>query len=184
MLSFMRRVAITLPFGLVTAIVTHLVRFGDDHEFGGEANEAIVTLATVGALTIALVLLHRFLVAGTTTPTGTLARARIARLLPHSALVFAVAAFTYYGIESLEGHGIELGFATIVLAAVAALVAAGLRLSCALLATFVARAVCALVALLAAQPRPQLALAVARRPLHVEPERVARRFGRAPPPGR
>jgi len=184
MLAMLRRIAFALPFGLVTAIVTHLIRFGDDHDFGGDAHAAIVTLAVVGAVTLAFALLHGFLVAGTTTPTGTLARARIARLLPHPALVFGLAALTYYSIESLEGNGIEIGFATIMLAIVASVVAWGLRAFCALLATFVAEAVRALVALLAAQPRPQLALAVARRPIHRERDYVARRFGRAPPVGR
>jgi len=182
MVSFLRRIAFALPFGLVTAILSHLVRFGDDHDFGGDANGAIVSLAVVGAVTIALAMLHGFLVAGTTTPTGTLARARIARLLPHPALVFAVAATVYYTIESLEGNGIEIGFATILLALIGTLVAYALRGLCALLATFVAQAVRALVELLA-PPRPVLARAYAR-PLHIEPERVARRFGRGPPPGR
>lgn len=184
MLPLLRRFAFALPFGLVTAIVTHLIRFGDDHDFGGEANPAIVSLAIVGAVTLALALLHGFLAAGTTTPTGTLARARIAQVLPHPALLFGVAALTYYSIESLEGNGIEIGFATIALALVALLVAFGLRALCALLATFVAQAVEALFALLAAQPRPLLAVAARRRPLHIERERVARRFGRAPPAGR
>jgi len=183
-LLLLRRIAFSLPFGLVTAIVTHLIRFGDDHDFGGDANAAIVTLAVVGAVTLAFALLHGFLVAGTTTPTGTLARTRIARLVPHPALVFGLAALTYYSIESLEGNGIEIGFATVMLAIIATLVAWGLRAFCALLATFVADAIRALVALLAAQPRPQLALARAHRPLHTERERVARRFGRAPPAGR
>ena len=165
----LRRIAFALPFGLVTAIVTHLIRFGDDHDFGGDANAAIVSLAVVGAVTLALALLHGFLVSGTTTPTGTLARTRIARLVPHPALVFGLAATTYYSIESLEGNGIEIGFATVMLAIVGTLVAWGLR---------------ALCALLAAQPRPQFALATERRPLHTERERVARRFGRAPPAGR
>ncbi|MFN2460777.1 MAG: hypothetical protein ABR591_08850 [Candidatus Velthaea sp.] len=51
--------------------------------------------------------MHLFLTAGATTRTAALARVRAGRALPHAGTVFVLAA-VYYGIESLEGNGIEL----------------------------------------------------------------------------
>ena len=123
----LRKSIFAVPFGCLVAVATHFVRFGDDHAFGGSANEAIASLAIGGSITIALVILHAFLTTGSTTVTGTIARTRVAALLPNGPTIFTLSAAVYYGIETLEGNGVELGFPTLVLALLAALVALTLR---------------------------------------------------------
>jgi len=181
LLGAARKIAFAFPFGCLTALVSHEIRFGDDHAFGGEANEAIVAVAISGSVTIALVLLHTFLTAGATTVTGTIARARARRILPGPLLTFALAAAFYYGIEMLEGNGIELGLPTLVLAAIAAVVAWTLRGLCDGLARLVHEMVRELVALLSVGH--DILACVPRRPLriHAQAELASRRFGRAPP---
>lgn len=173
-----------LPFGCVTAIAAHLVRFGNEHAFGGAANEAINTAAIGGSLAIALVVLHAFLTAGTTTITGTIACARSRRLLPNAAVIFTIAAAVYYGIESLEGNGIEFGLPTLLLAVIAAFLAFALQRIVACFAQFASALVREWLARLDAQPRIVWCLACLAQPLHAQPALVARRFGRAPPNGR
>jgi hypothetical protein len=184
MSPLLRKAAFALPFGCVTAIATHFVRFGDDHVFGGDANEALSTAALGGSIAIALAILHVFLTSGSTTVTGTIARARVRTLVPNAFVIFGVAASVYYGIESLEGNGIELGLPTVVLALFAALVAFLLTRLCALLARFVAASVRVFFQLLDAQARIAWRLAPIARPLHPQLALVTRRTGRAPPNGR
>lgn len=177
----LRKAAFALPFGIVTAMAAHFVRFAGAHAFGGDANEALATGAVIGSLVIAAAILHAFLISGATTVTGTIARTRLARLTPHAGIVFLLAAATYYGIEMLEGNALELGFPTIVLAALAAVVTFALRRLCALLAHVILRIAERLIVLLAARPRLVVRLARVSRPCHAEPMLAARRFGRAPP---
>jgi hypothetical protein len=124
----LRKSIFAVPFECLVAVATHFVRFGDDHAFGGSANEALASLAIGGSITIALVILHAFLTVGSTKVTGTIARTRVAALLPNGPTIFTLAAAVYYGIETLEGNGGELGFPTLVLALIAALVAFSLLL--------------------------------------------------------
>ena len=179
--TFLRKIAVAFPFGCLTALASHQVRFGDDHAFGGAANEAIVSAAIGGAIAIALLCFHAFLSAGSTTVTGTIARSRIGALLPNATLIFTLAAGLYYGIETLEGNGIELGFPTLLLATTAALVAWTLRGLCAWLARFVDALVRELVARLSARPFAPAAPAPQPHLLRAQTLRSARRFGRAPP---
>ncbi len=169
------------PFGCLTALASHQVRFGDDHAFGGAANEAIVSAAIGGSIAIALLIFHAFLSAGSTTVTGTIARSRVAAFLPNASVIFTLAAGLYYGIETLEGNGIELGFPTLLLAATAALVARTLRGFCGWLARFVGALVRELVALLAARPFVPAVPAPQPRPLRAQTFLGACRLGRAPP---
>jgi hypothetical protein len=176
-----RKIAFAFPFACLTALVSHEIRFGDEHAFGGDAHEAIVSAAIGGSIAIAVLVLHAFLMAGTTTVTGTIARLRVGRLLPNAALVFGFAVVLYYGIESLEGNGIELGLPTLVLAAIAALTAWSLRRLCDGLARFVLAIVAELVALLSARPFAAARPAPQPHLLRAQTFRTARRFGRAPP---
>jgi hypothetical protein len=183
MMSLFRRAAFAVPFGCMTAIGTHVLRFGDSHAMGGDANDALVSAAAGGSIAIALAILHAFLTSGTTTVTGTLARTRVRALLPNGPVIFAIAAAVYYGIESLEGNGIELGLPTLILALLAMFTAFTLQRLCTLLARFVAHAIVAHVERLSARLRIAMRRGIPR-PLHVDAEIVARRFGRAPPMGR
>jgi len=177
----LRKSSLAVPFGCLVAVATHFVRFGDDHAFGGSANEALVSLAIGGSIAIALVILHAFLTAGSTTVTGTIARTRVAALLPNGPTIFTLAAALYYGIETLEGNGVELGFPTLVLALIAALLAFALRALCAQLAHFVHAIVRELVALLSARPCAVAQPAPQSHPLRAQTILAARRLGRAPP---
>jgi hypothetical protein len=181
MRAFVRRLLFALPFGCSTALISHVVRFGDDHAFGGEANEAIVAAAIGGSIAIALAILHAFVTAGSTTVTGTIARTRVRAMLPNAPTIFALAAMFYYGIETLEGNGIELGLPTFVLAAIALLVAFGLRVLCAQLARFVQSIVRDFIALLSAQPAPVAVRSSQPHPRRAQIYLTARRLGRAPP---
>jgi hypothetical protein len=176
-----RKSVFAVPFGCLIAIGTHFVRFGDDHTFGGNANEALVSLALGGSVTIALVILHAFLTVGSTTVTGTIARTRVGALLPKAPTIFTVAAAVYYGIETLEGNGVELGFPTLVLALMATLVAFTLRALCAQLACFVHAIVSELIALLSVRPCAVAQPAPQSHPLRAQTILAARRLGRAPP---
>jgi hypothetical protein len=176
-----RKAAFAFPFGCLTALVSHAIRFGDDHTFGGEANDAIVSAAIVGSIAIAVLIFHVFLTTGSTTVTGTIARSRVRRLIPNAPLIFTLAAVLYYGIETLEGNGIELGSPTLVLAAIATLVALGLSCLCDQLARFVHAIVCEFVALLSARPFAAARPAPQPHPLRAQVFLTARRFGRAPP---
>ena len=73
----LRKSIFAVPFGCLVAIASHFVRFGDEHAFGGAANEALVSGAAGGAIAIALAILHAFVCAGTTRMTGTLAAKRM-----------------------------------------------------------------------------------------------------------
>jgi hypothetical protein len=179
--SAFRKFVLAVPFGCLVAVATHFVRFGDDHAFGGSANDTLVSGAIGGSITIALVILHAFLTAGSTTVTGTLARTRVHALLPSAPLMFTLAALFYYGIETLEGNGIELGFPTLVLALIATLVAITVRKLCAQLARFVYTIVSELVALLSARPYAAAQPAPQPHPLRAQTLLTARRLGRAPP---
>jgi hypothetical protein len=181
MTAVFQKIAFAMPFGFLTAIATHYVRFGDDHAFGGEGNEALVTTAVAGVIGLAFTILAMFLRAGSTTTTGSIARARVNALLPHPVTVFLIAALTYYGIESLEGNGIELGLPTVVLALFALIVAYALRRLTALLSRFASVVAREWFARLTVRDRIVWHLGLESQPLHVETLRVARRFGRAPP---
>jgi hypothetical protein len=176
-----RKSIFAVPFGCLVAIGTHFVRFGDDHAFGGSANEALASLAIGGSITIALVILHAFLTIGSTTVTGSIARTRVGALLPNAPTIFTIAAAIYYGIETLEGNGIELGFPTLVLALMAMLVAFTLRALCAQLASFVHAIVNELIALLSVRPCAVAQSAPQSHPLRAQTILAARRLGRAPP---
>jgi hypothetical protein len=177
----LRKPIFALPFGCLVAIAAHFVRFGDDHAFGGNANETIVSAAICGSITIAVLILHAFLTAGSTTVTGTIARTRVAALLPNALMIFTVAAVLYYGIETLEGNGLELGFPTLVLALIATFVSMALRALCAQLARFVYAIVCDLVELMTARLFMVAQFAPELHPLRAQTMRVSRRLGRAPP---
>jgi hypothetical protein len=177
----LRKLLVAVPFGCFVAMATHFARFGDDHAFGGEANEALVASATGGSIAIAFVILHVLLTGGSTTVTGTIARARVGAMLPNSVTLFAVAAAIYYGIESLEGNGIEVGLPTLVLALLAALAAWTLRVLCAQFARFVDTLVRELVAFLSARPAALAQSVPQSDPLRAGTILTARRLGRAPP---
>jgi hypothetical protein len=180
----LRKIGFAVPFGCLAAISAHAVRFGDDHAFGGDANEALVAAAIGGSTIVALSILHAFLTAGTTIPTGTIAAARAGRLIPGFGALFLFAAGIYYGIESLEGHGVEIGLPTLVLAGLTALLTVGLRIIVALLAAFVAGIVRAWLAFLERCRQPRRRRTLQAQPIHSQVTRAARRFGRAPPNGR
>jgi len=177
----LRRTLFTVPFGCLIALLVHVVRFGDDHAFGGDGNEALVATAIGGSIAIALVIFHGFLTAGTTVPTGTIAAARARQLVPGVWTLFVCAAATYYGIESLEGNGIELGLPTVLLAIAAAFVAIGLRAIVALFAGLVAGMVRDWIALLDRRERVLFHRSLQVQPIHSQVTGATRRFGRAPP---
>jgi hypothetical protein len=179
--NLLRRAAFSVPFGCLTALAAHDVRFGDDHAFGGEANTAIVSGAIGGSIAIAVMILYAFLTAGSTTVTGTIARARVSALLPRTGAVLGVAAAFYYGIETLEGNGVELGLPTLLLAVIAWLVASASRALCAQLATFAVAIVRDLVALASARPCVVARTMRQRHVLRAQTLLTARRLGRAPP---
>jgi hypothetical protein len=181
MVAFWRKFAFTIPFGCLTALASHFVRFGDEHAFGGEASEAVATAAIGGSIAIAMGILYVFLTAGSTTITGTIARSRVNALLPNALQIFGVAAVVYYGIETLEGNGIELGLPTLVLGLIARLVAYALQALCAQLAMFVQTIVRDLIALIAARPSVIAQPAPQPHPLRAQTLLTARRLGRAPP---
>jgi hypothetical protein len=177
----LRRAVFAIPFGCLAAIVAHAVRFGDDHRFGGDANELLVAIAVAGSVAIGLAILHAFLTAGSTTVTGTIAATRAGELIPNTATIFTLAAGVYYGIESLEGNGIELGLPTLLLGASAAVLAATLRTVVARLAGIVADFVRDWIALLDRRARPIRFRSGPTRPIHSQVAYATRRSGRAPP---
>jgi hypothetical protein len=179
--SVLRKVTFAVPFGCLAAIAAHAVRFGEDHAFGGEANDALVATAVAGTLAVAVAILHAFLTAGTTTPTATLAAARARQLVPGSAMLFALAATIYYGIEALEGHGLEVGLPTMLLGAFAAVLALTLRGAVAILAGVVADMVSDFVALLTRQEHIGWHQSLQAQVIYSQVPHAARRFGRAPP---
>jgi len=181
MLAIVRKVAFAFPFACLTALLSHEVRFGDEHAFGGEANEAIVSAAVGGSITVALLLAHAFLAAGSNRTTGSVARSRALPVLPGWPLLFGLAAGLYYTIETLEGNGIELGWATVLLAVIAGLLAGGLRWLCDGLAGLVDALVREYVARLSARPVLVAAAPPRHRPLRAQTLRITRRLGRAPP---
>lgn len=184
MRGWLRKALFAVPFGCLVAVATHAVRFGDDHAFGGDANEALVATAVGGSLAIALTILHAFLTAGTTTPTATLAAARARQLIPGPVELCGLAAAVYYGIESLEGHGIELGLAPVLLVGLAALLAFALRSGVAVFAAVIAEMVRDYIALLDRREHLVRHRALQARPIHSRVAYATRRFGRAPPNGR
>jgi hypothetical protein len=177
----LRKAVSAIPFGCLTAIAVHAVRFGDEHAFGGEANPLLVATAAGGSLLIALAILHAFLTGGTTTPTGTLAAARLRERMPGAGSIFICAAGLYYGIEALEGHGFELGLPTLLLGIAAAAVAAGFRAFVAWLAGMVADLIRQLFALLSRRERAIHYRMLPTRPIHSQVAVATRQFGRAPP---
>ena len=86
----------------------------------------------------------------------------------------------YYGIETLEGNGVELGFPTLVLALIAALVGFALRELCAQLASFV-HAIVSELTLLSVRPCAVAQSAPQSDPLRAQTILTGRRLGRAPP---
>jgi hypothetical protein len=121
-----------------------------------------------------------FLSAGSTFMSGSVAATRIRALVPGAPAIFAIAAFVYYGIESLEGHGIEIGLPTIVLAIFATVLAYALR-TC---AKAIARIVITLIRdgfARLARREPVLRFALEPQRIHSQTARAARRLGRAPP---
>jgi hypothetical protein len=177
----LRKAVFAVPFACLAALAVHVARFGDDHAFGGEGNEGLVAAAVGGSVAVALTILHAFLTAGTTTSTGTIAAARARERLPNALTLFGSSAAIYYGIEALEGNGIEIGLPTLLLAASAALLAAALRAVVALVAGVVARIVSDLVALLDRREHLVGLRSPQARPIVRQLSRAARRFGRAPP---
>jgi len=184
MKGVLRKAAFAVPFACLIALAAHAVRFGDEHAFGGDANEAIVATAICGSIAIALTILHAFLTAGNTTPTGTLAAVRARQLLPGAVPLFALAAGIYYGIESLEGNGIEAGRPTVLLAALAALLAFALRAFVAVFANVVAEIVRGWIALLGRREHLIWHRSLQEQPVHAQVIYATRRLGRAPPNGR
>ncbi len=182
--GLLRRSIFAVPFGCLVAIATHFVRFGDEHAFGGSGNEALVAVALGGSITIAAVILHAFLTGGTTRMTGSLAANRMRALVPRAPALFALGAFVYYGIETLEGNGIELGLPTLVLAAFAAVLAFCLQRAATAVASFVADFVRDWLARLDRRERRIWQPALCLVPIHSQIDRSARRLGRAPPNGR
>ena len=180
----LRRAVFAIPFGCLTAIVAHAVRFGDEHAFGGEAHELLVAAAIAGTVAVALAILHAFLSAGSTIVTGTIAATRAGEFVPNAATIFTLAAGVYYGIESLEGNGIEFGLPTLLLGASAAALAALLRTLAARLASIVADLVRDWIALLERRERPIRCRSRRTRPIHFQLACATRRLGRAPPPER
>jgi hypothetical protein len=181
MTRLLRRATFAVPFGCLVAIATHAVRFGDEHAFGGVASETLVAAAVGGSTAIALAILHVFLTAGTTTSTGTVAAVRARELIPDAGTILAFAATIYYGIESLEGHGIEIGLPTLLLCALAAALAAGLRTFTAWLAGVVADLVRDWLALLDRAEHAIRFRSTRTQPIHSQVAYTTRRFGRAPP---
>jgi hypothetical protein len=181
MTRLLRRAAFAVPFGCLVAIATHAVRFGDDHAFGGEANPTLVAAAVGGSSAIALAILHAFLTAGTTMSTGTIAAVRARELVPNAGTILALAATVYYGIESLEGHGLEIGLPTLLLAVLAAGLAVGLRTFATRLAGIVADLIRDFAALLARAEHPIRRRSARTQPIHSQVAYASRRFGRAPP---
>jgi len=184
MLTLLRNVAFALPFGAMAALGTHTVRFGDDHAFGGDADDAIVTLAVGGTLAIALAILHVFLARGTTILDGSIVRARLAALIPHPLLIFGIASSVYYGIEGVEGHLPGFGLPTVFLAFFAVALGLLLRRLSAFFACFAAHISRDWLAQLDARARRVWQLGFDVRPLHPQLARSTRRLGRAPPNGR
>lgn len=178
-----RKSVFAVPFGCLVAIAAHFVRFGEEHAFGGRANEALVSGAVIGTLVIAGLILYAFLTGGTTTTTGTIAFVRARRLVPGTPSLLAVATTIYYGIESLEGNGIELGLPTLVLAAFALLVAYGLNRLTAIFSFYVADLLRHWRAFLGRRERSIWHLALDVHLVHSPIALAARHFGRAPPNG-
>jgi hypothetical protein len=177
----LRRAVFAVPFGCLAALVTHAVRFGDEHAFGGEAHELLVAAAVAGSVAVALTVLHAFLTAGSTVVTGTIAATRAGELVPNAATIFTFAAGVYYGIESLEGNGIETGFPALLLGALAAALAALLRSLAGRLAGVVADLVRDWIALLERRA-PTIRFRSRRgRSIHSQVAYATRRLGRAPP---
>ena len=95
--------------------------------------------------------------------------------------MFVPAAGIYYGIEALEGNGLEIGLPTVVLAVFSIVLAFALRRLRRSWRTSMADLINDWLALLERRERLIWHLALHPQPIHAQDVRAARRFGRAPP---
>ena len=190
-----RRGVAVVPLAVLSALLAHQVRFGDDHAMGGEGNESLVGFAVLALIGLALGALWSIARDARTCASGSILARRLLDLLPgRGSLLATTAAITtsavavYFGVERLESCCPVRSLVPDLVVPLAIMLACSLGIALAVrnLAFALADLGVALVRLIAVllsaiEPVAVLAPLTARRALH--PGRLGResRLGRAPP---
>lgn len=105
-----RRGVAVLPLAVVSALLAHQVRFGEDHAMGGEGNEALVGFAILALIGVAVGALWPIARESQTSASGSIVARRLLQLLPGRGAVAATTAAIstsavtiYFRVERLEG---------------------------------------------------------------------------------
>lgn len=190
-----RKAVAVVPLAVLSALLAHQVRFGDDHAMGGEGNEALVGFAVASLASLALAALWLVAREARTCASGSILARRLVDALPGSgrfvpwASAIAIGAIgIYFGIETLE-HGFVVEGAwpgvllpSAILAIVSTCAAVGsLGLTRVLADLGVAIANGRLFFRLAEAASTVFARVSSTRPVHTGRVGFKTRFGRAPP---
>ena len=191
-----RKAVAVVPLAVLSALLAHQVRFGDDHAMGGEGNEALVGFAVASLVSLALAALWLVAREAPACASGSILARRLVdalpgsgRLIPRASAIAIGAVAIYFGIEALE-HGfvvdsvltdvlLPLAILTLVSTAVASGVLGFTRV---LADLGVAIATGLVFSLLPGAAAAVFAPVARRRPLHAGRAGFKTRLGRAPPP--
>jgi hypothetical protein len=190
-----RRGVAVVPLAVLSALLAHQVRFGDDHAMGGEGNESLVGFVVLTLIGLALGALWLIAREVRTCASGSLLARRLLDVLPGrgniiatTAAITASALAVYFGVERLESCCPVQGLVPdlVVPVALMLVVSLGLALAVRNLALALADLGVALVRLIAAllspiEPVAVLAPVTTRRALHTGHLGRESRLGRAPP---
>ncbi len=186
-MASLRRLLIAVPLAALVALITHEVRFGNDHDFGLGLHGLIVDFTLGGTMLLGLTASGRALLAAGHADGSVIATRLRAALpaagapLPFAALIAILASAMYFGVEATEPQGDGPN-------ALAFAVAAALSMAIALLVRTAVAALAEAVTAFAARgmhrrrSAPAAAWRLAASPLPVRLRSAGgRRFGRAPP---
>ena len=110
-MASMRRVLVVVPLAALVALITHTMRFGNEHEFGMGLHGLIVD-ATLGGIAALGVAAFARALCSSREADGTVVAARLRDALPAGGairaiapLIASLASAIYFGIEATEPHG-------------------------------------------------------------------------------
>ena len=84
-----RRGVAVVPLAVLSALLAHQVRFGDDHGMGGEGNESLIGFAVLALIGLALGALWSIARDARTCASGSILARHLLDLLPEPVAVFA-----------------------------------------------------------------------------------------------
>ncbi len=190
-----RRGVAVVPLAVLSALLAHQVRFGDDHAMGGEGNEALVSFAVVALIGLAVGAVWLIAREARTCASGSIVARRLLDVLPGRGSIGATTAAiatsgvaVYFGVERLESccpvQGLFADFVLpvalmLVVSLVLALAIRALTLAMSDLGVAFVRLLAVLLS--ASGPVVEIAPIAARRPLHTGRLGRGSRLGRAPP---